>query len=324
GPTAGNSASTRPCRRIWPPCSTSSTRRLRQREAGAAQGARQPDQRETDEGARVGALDALEQGRPEGLRLEAARAVERFLPLHIARNLSRRQRPEVHGRRVDVGQAHAGAWFDDGAAGVEPGTRATERRELRPGGRGVARLVEDSRAGGRYLVAPDDDSVRVSLGDRERFDKRQAGRPIDRKLSVQMSFRDFRSHRLEFQLEALQELAPIGGGGGEDQRVHGEFPDGPQRALSTGPQVGQFTFEKQELTERRSLTCRTWLPIIRAPCRRPGPSRSISIGWLTGRPTSTSPFQSPSCLGYAHGSKLRAVWRGVCISRVRRDSPSQS
>src|SRR5215831_17202287 len=88
GPGAANSVSTRRCRPISRPSSISwLCPGLRQREARPAQGARQPDQRKTDECRRVGGLDALEKGRPHGLGLEAAGTIEGPLALDVARDL---------------------------------------------------------------------------------------------------------------------------------------------------------------------------------------------------------------------------------------------
>src|SRR5262249_5951603 len=62
--------------------------------AGAAQGAGEPDQWQTDECRGVRALDAFKQRDPESLRLEASCAVERLFALDVAFDLGGREGAE--------------------------------------------------------------------------------------------------------------------------------------------------------------------------------------------------------------------------------------
>src|SRR5262249_6887706 len=62
----------------------------------AAQRAREPDERQTDQGCRIATLDTLEQRNPQRLCLEASGAIERCLALDVAVDLLGGEGPKTH------------------------------------------------------------------------------------------------------------------------------------------------------------------------------------------------------------------------------------
>src|ERR1700752_975475 len=146
----------------------------------AAQRAREPDERQTDERRRILALDILEQRYAQPFGLETARAVVGLLAGHVALDLSGTQRAKHDRRRIDVGQAHSGVDAEQRAGGVEARGLATEGAELVAAARRVAGFAEQPLADRSHLIAPDHQSARVQsrngLGLREREAQRAGGR----------------------------------------------------------------------------------------------------------------------------------------------------
>src|ERR1700731_5307938 len=109
---------------------------------GAAQGPREPDERQPDECRRILALDTFKQRNTQALRLEATGAVVRLLARHVAFDLPGGQGAKHDRGGVDVGKAHPGVDSQHGAGGVEACGPATQESELRAAARRTAGFAE--------------------------------------------------------------------------------------------------------------------------------------------------------------------------------------
>ncbi len=109
---------------------------------------------------------------------------------------------------------------DEGTCRVKPRIPATQAGQLRAAGGGVPGLVQYLMPGGGDLITAYHHRPRVARGYFLGFRRGQSQGPLGRGFAGMMILGDLRPDGLEGQTEPLQELAPVGGGGGQDQWVH--------------------------------------------------------------------------------------------------------
>src|SRR5262245_29882628 len=120
----------RSARRSATTCARCSTGSLRNRQAAAAQGAGDPDEREPRERRRIGRLDAVEQRNAQCFGLESSGAIERLIALDVALDLDVRQRAKAHERAIEVSVVALRAPVYDVNRGQECHVAARGRTQL--------------------------------------------------------------------------------------------------------------------------------------------------------------------------------------------------
>lgn len=136
------------------------------RESRAAEGARQPDERQADKRGRVLRFDAFEETDAECFHFEATRAIKRLLALDVAADFIWRECARDDARDIRVQVLDAGLEPDQRAGRVKVRRLPSEGRELCPAAIRIAGFVEDRITEGRNLVRADDERVWMSLRDR--------------------------------------------------------------------------------------------------------------------------------------------------------------
>jgi len=132
-------------------------------------------------------------------------------------DLRRAERAEAHAGRHHARLHAAGAAVEQGDGGVEDGRAPAQQLQLLSRAFVAAGLVQALAIELGDLIGPDHQRLRKARGDRAGFLLRQAQRGLRRQLAGPRRLVHVRGGDLERQAQARQELAPVGGSGGENQ-----------------------------------------------------------------------------------------------------------